>query len=105
MHAETAWDPKLSASDRTAARIDACASEHDFLYARREDRRCVGNRLNSATVAQRHETFAGELGDKSHVRPAPFNAGVDIEDANFVDFLLVEDTDDVEGIANIDFLD
>ena len=84
--------------------IIACASKHNLLYARCEDRRCVCNRLNSATVAQRHETFARKLGDKSHVRPAPFNAGVDVEDANFVDFLLVEDANDVEGIANIYFL-
>ena len=103
MHAETAWDPKLISQRPHSSGIIACTSKHNFLYARREDRRCVGNRLNSATVAQRHETFASELGDKPHVRPAPFNASVDIKDANFVDLLLVEDADDIEGVADIYF--
>ena len=59
------------------------------------------HRLDATAVTQRHAAFGGELGDQPQVGLAAQCAGVDVEHHQFVGFLLVEDLDRVDRIADV----
>src|SRR5262245_4286505 len=79
-------------------------SDKNLLDACGNQRFAVDNRTHTTTVSQRHEALGSDSTDEIHVRTATIHRGVNIEEADLVYLLLVENTNDVEGISDVNLV-
>ena len=61
----------------------------------------MGNLGDAAAIGHWHEAPTRNIGNRVEGRPLGGCGGGDIEQDEFVDFLVVEDLDRVDGVANI----
>ena len=75
--------------------------DYDFFHPALEESLHVLEVANASPVADGHETLAGELLDVVELRPLLPGRGLDVQDHELVDGLVVEESNDVDGIAEV----
>ena len=86
----------------TAGRLDAASgAKDDLLNPQAEEPLGVVKAPDPASVGQGHEALRRHILHELEVGPLIHRGRVDVEQGEFVDLLLVEDPDGVDGIADV----